>query len=383
MGGNGRQRAATDIPPLPPFAAYCRLVAVLTLLPGAVRAQAGPRTDTPRAGTFRVTFEPVITTWDREFLIDGYKQRIGASLPTTVFVHEERRATPLGVDFGITNRISVGVRLPLVRVNTREGYPRDSTGAPVDSAAVRWLDSLLADTTYAFDPLISTRKHLMYWSGDPEFEAKYRFVESRAFALSAALVMRLPWGHQDSPNNLFDLSSGDHQTDLEMQIAGELTLFKKLWLNGLVRAGMQQAGTRSRRVGPQDELLLPHAALANLNWDPGDYARWDFAPMLRLGGEYAFGFTVGYYRQAQDRYAYRTAQDSIDLAAHLGAPISASVLNAGTEWRWTRLGVVMTYLGRDVEGSVSFEQTVSGGFGALVPVASVFRIVMRTSRWPF
>lgn len=368
--------------PLPPFAACLRLGAILALVPCLLSAQAGPRTDTPRAGTFRVSFEPVITTWDREFLISGHEQRIGASLPTTVFVHEERRATPLGVDFGITNRISVGVRLPLVRVNTREGYPRDSTGAPADTAGVRRLDSLLADTTYAFDPLISTRTYLKYWSGDPEFEAKYRFVESRAFALSAALVMRLPWGHQDSPNNLFDLSSGDHQTDLELQLAGELTLFKKLWLNGLVRAGRQQAGTRSRRVGPQDVLLLPHAALANLNWDPGDYARLDFAPMLRLGGEYAFGFTMGYYRQKQDRYTYRTAQDSIDVATHLGAPVSASVLNAGTDWHQTRLGIAMTYLGRDVEGSVSIEQTVSG-FGALVPVASVFRIVMRTSRWPF
>ena len=85
----------------------------------------------------------------------------------------------------------------------------------------------------------------------------------------------------------------------------------------------------SRQVGPQDELLLPHAALANLNWDPGDYARLDFAPMLRLGGEYAFGFTMGYYRQKQDRYTYRTAQDSIDVATHLGAPISASVLERG------------------------------------------------------
>src|SRR5881394_204559 len=173
MGGNGRQRAATDIPPLPPFAAYCRLVAVLTLLPGAVRAQAGPRTDTPRAGTFRVTFEPVITTWDRVWTVDGHKQEIAATLPTTVFVHEERRVTPLGIDFGITNRISVGVRVPLVRVNTREGYPHDSTGKNlVDTAGVRRLDSLLADTTFAFDPLISTRPGLKYWPGDPELEAK-------------------------------------------------------------------------------------------------------------------------------------------------------------------------------------------------------------------
>ena len=388
----------------------CRLVAILAFVPCLLHAQAGPRTDTPRAGTFRVTFEPVITTWDREFTVEGHEQRIGASLatkvsvregrqlaphgggldvtnrsvvvPTTLFVHEERRVTPLGIDFGITNRISVGIRVPLVRVNTREGYPRDSTGKFADSAGVARLDSLLADTTYAFDPLISTRKRLMYWPGDPEFEAKYRFLEGHTYAASAAVVVRLGWAHQDSPNNLFDLSSGDHQTDVELQGAGELLLFDHLWLNGLVRAGRQMPGTRTRRVGPQEELLLPHAALATLNWDPGDYARLDFAPMIKLGGEYAFGFTVGYYRQKQDRYTYQSAQDSIDIATRLGAPISASVLNAGTDWHQTRLGIAMTYRGRDYEGSMSLESTVSG-WGVLLPSASVFRILMRTSRWPF
>jgi hypothetical protein len=353
------------------------------LIPCPARAQAGPRTDTPRRGTFRVTFEPVITTWDRVWTVDGHKQDIAATLPTKVFVHEERRATPLGIDFGITNRLSVGVRVPLVRVNTREGYPRDSLGKDfADTAGVRRLDSLLADPKYAFDPLISTRKRLMYWPGDPEFEAKYRFLESHTYAASAALVVRLGWAHQDSPNNLFDLSSGDDQTDVELQGAGELLLFDHLWLNGLVRAGRQMPGTRSRRVGPQDSLLLPLAALATLNWDPGDYARLDFAPMIKLGGEYAFGFTVGYYRQKQDRYTYQSAQDSVDLATRLGAPVSASVLNAGTDWHQTRLGIAMTYRGRDYEGSMSLESTVSG-WGVLLPAASVFRIVMRTSRWPF
>jgi len=352
---------------------------------GTVTSATGPPPASPqntRGGTFRVTFEPVITTWDRVWTVDGHKQEIAATLPTTVFVHEERRVTPLGIDFGITSRLSVGVRVPLVRVNTREGYPRDSSGVPTDTAGVRRLDSLLADTTYRFDPLISTRPGLKYWPGDPELEAKYRFLESHTFAASAALVVRLGWAHQDSPNNLFDLSSGDDQTDVEFQGAGELLLFNKLWLNGLVRAGRQMPGTRSRRVGPQDVLLLPHASLATLNWDPGDYARLDFAPMVKLGGEYAFGFTLGYYRQAQDRYTYRTAQDSVDIATRLGAPVSASVLNAGTDWHWTRLGIAMTYRSRDYEGSMSLESTVSG-WGALLPSASVFRILLRTSRWPF
>ncbi len=132
-------------------------------------------------------------------------------------------------------------------------------------------------------------------------------------------------------------------------------------------------------MGPQTVLLIPHAALATLNWDPGDYAAIDLAPMLRFGKNFGVGFTAGYWTQQRDRYTYRSAQDSIDIATRLGAPVSAAVLDAGTALRWTRLGVAMTYATPDVEGSFSVEQTVTGS-GGPVPVATVFRIVMRTSR---
>ncbi|HYX83027.1 MAG TPA: hypothetical protein VE714_11580, partial [Gemmatimonadales bacterium] len=354
-------------------------MAILALAPILLHAQAGPRTDTPPQGKLRVSFDPVITTSEREFTADGHEQRLSATLDsiTTLLVRSEKRVTPLRVDFGITNRVSVGVYLPLVRVNARESFPQDSMHRVADTAGFRRLDSLLADTTWAFDPLIGTRRHLHYFAGDIELEAKYRLLESPRFALSGALVVRLPTGHQDSPNNLFDIATGDHQTDIELQVAQELTLLNRFWINGLVRAGRQQPGTRSRRIGPQSQLLIPRAALATLNWDPGDYARIDVAPMLLVAKQFAVGLTVGYYTQQQDRYSYRNAQDSIDVANHLGAPVSASVLDAETAYHWARLGFAMTYKGSDVEGSLSFEQTVTGS--ARVPVMSVYRIVMRTS----
>ena len=390
--------------PLPPFAACCRLVAILALVPCLVHAQAGPRTDTPRAGTLRITFEPVITTWERQFTDDGHEQPIGVSLfsethrPyvcsnvngfltcrynfTPVFVREERRVTPLAVEFGITNRIAVGVYVPLVRVNTRAGFHLDSLGNNGDTAAVRRLDSILTDTTYAFEPVVGTSRRDRFFAGDVEVSGKYRVLESHNYALSGAVVVRLPTGHQDSPNNLFDLSTGDHQTDIELQVAQELILFDRVWLNALVRAGRQQPGTRERRVGPQSLLLIPHAALATLQWDPGDYLAIDVASMLRLSKVFGVGFTAGYWTQQRDHYTYRSPQDSIDVATRLGAPVSAAVLDAGTALRWTRLGFAMTYASSGYEGSLSIEQTVSGS-GGLVPVATVFRFVMRTSRWPF
>ncbi len=376
MGGNGRQRAATAIP-LPLL-----LTVLVVLLPATARAQAVPRTDTPRAGTLRVTFEPLFTTWEREFTDSGRERHVGASLPARVLVREERRVTPLAVDFGVTNRLAVGVYVPLVRVNTHATFPLDSAGQQAPDSAAQALDSLLQDTTYAFDPIVNTNRRLRYFAGDIEVLAKYRLLETHSYALSGAVLVRLPTGHEDSPNNLFDISTGDHQTDIEIQVAQELTLFDRLWLNGMLRLGRQQPGTRARRVGPQSTLLLPHASLATLAWDPGDYAAVDVAPMLRLAKHFGVGVTTGYWTQQRDHYRYRSAQDSIAVATRLGAPVSASVLDAGTGVRRTRLGVALTYLGSDVEGSLSFEQTVSAA-GGLVPVATVFRVVMRTSRWPF
>ena len=376
MGGNGRQRAATAIP-LPLL-----LTVLVVLLPATARAQAVPRTDTPRAGTLRVTFEPLFTTWEREFTDSGRERHVGASLPARVLVREERRVTPLAVDFGVTNRLAVGVYVPLVRVNTHATFPLDSAGQQAPDNAAQALDSLLQDTTYAFDPIVNTNRRLRYFAGDIELQAKYRLLETHSYALSGAVLVRLPTGHEDSPNNLFDISTGDHQTDIEIQVAQELTLFDRLWLNGMVRLGRQQPGTRARRVGPQSTLLLPHASLATLAWDPGDYAAVDVAPMLRLAKHFGVGVTTGYWTQQRDHYRYRSAQDSIAVATRLGAPVSASLLDAGTGVRRTRLGIALTYLGSDVEGSLSFEQTVSAA-GGLVPVATVFRVVMRTSRWPF
>ena len=100
--------------PLPPFLTRSSLVVLCAVLllpgvpglpPGVCRAQAVPRTDTPRGGTLRLTFEPVITTWDYEFTPHG-RLPIGASLPATVFVRQEQRVTPLGDRGEVKHRIA-------------------------------------------------------------------------------------------------------------------------------------------------------------------------------------------------------------------------------------------------------------------------------------
>ncbi len=347
-----------------------RALVPLLLLSSGLAAQAVERADVSRAGQLRLSFDPTITIWDREYTPAG-RVPIGASLPARLFVHAERRITPLTAELGLTERVSLRVFLPLVRVMVRARLPRDSAGAA--------LDSLLTDPAYAFAPVTNTRYALRSFPGDMEIAAKVRLAGGETYAAAVTGVVRLPTGHLDSPNDLLDLPTGDHQTDLEGRLTQELTLARHLWLNLSLRAARQLPGTRDRRVGPESVLLLPRATLVTLRWDPGDYAAVDFAPLLRLDRYFAAGPTVSYFTKQRDRYSFRSPQDSTALAARLGAPQSASVLDAGTSERRLRFGWAMSYLGPGLEAGMSVEQTVSGA-GGRVPAATVFRLVLRTWR---
>ncbi len=519
-----------------------RTLLLALIIPGLVSgvgaAQAVPRTDTPGGGTVRLTFEPRIETWDHRFF-NGVRERLGAPLtgdtvggggaflPTVArlqrdvrlasgvngfvaslgrglfSVRHERRTTPITAEIGVTDRLAIGVTLPLVRVFTRVHLALDTAGGggaslglnplladpgaaalyplffadfaaalqqlddniavgsygcppsrqcaaqadldsartvrdalhrsiyglgpadaapflpragsdggqgigatvtriqqelatsygvtgfsdafllPTDPVGEAGFATALADTTLGFGmrPFAPTPRRLRYWAGDVELAAKYRLAGTPAgiYAAAAALVVRLPTGHLDSPHDALDLPTGDHQTDVEAQVVQEAVLGGRLWLNLAVRAARQLEGTRERRVAPATAFLVPRGATAPLRWDPGDYVAVDFAPLYRFSATFAAGVTVGYWRRARDRYRFRAAQDSIDLAARLGAPATASVLDAGTAERRLRLGGALTYVGPTVEAGVSVEQTVSGAVGVL-PAGTVFRIVLRTTR---
>jgi hypothetical protein len=501
----------------------CCVPVLLAAGPIGLTAQAVERTDTPRRGALRVTFEPRTMVWNQEYTASGRKaigfalsgDSAGVVIPSIarlqqdvraltgiagyvaslgrelLAVHTERRVMPIGFEYGVTSRLSVGVTVPIVRVNVREGFRQHTAGGNIGlvpqafgdsvrynsffvnlnsalgqledsignnaygcpsspacaqanavlargqallqvldsavhgtgtpylplagseagaalTAVVAALQRALADTflvtpfadtfllptnaTAARDdvasllaartsgldltPYAGTPRRLRFFSGDVEVTAKYRFVTRAAYAAAAQLVVRLPTGHQDSPNDPFDIATGDHQTDLEGRLTGELTLWRRLWLNIAMRGARQLAGERERRVGPVDQPFLPATTLARLRWDPGDYVAVDFAPMYRFSRNFAAGLTAAYFTQGRDRYAFLSPQDSVTLATQMGGPVGLTVLEPGTAIRQARLGLAATYSGPRLEGGFSLERTVSGA-GGPVPVATVFRIVMR------
>jgi hypothetical protein len=238
----------------------------------------------------------------------------------------------------------------------------------------------LGDTSFGFGAgaFQDTPRFYRWWLGDVELSATYRAIVTSHYVAAVSGVVRLPTGHQDSPRDPLDLSTGDHQRDLEVRLIQELSL-GRLWLNLSVRGARQAAGIRERLVAPVTAFFAPPAAAAPLRWDPGDYVAADFAPLYRFNRFFAAGVTAGFFRKARDHYTFRTAQDSVDLATRLGTPTAAAVLDAGSEVRYARVGVTATYTGPLLEGGASIEQTTSGA-GSFVPAATVFRLVLRVSR---
>ena len=125
-------------------------------------AQAVERTDVPARGVLRVTFDPRIMTWNDEFT-DAGRLKLGApltgdtvggrsiplvarleqnvrvasglagfvaSLGAGLFnVRQERRTYPTTAELGITNRLSVSLMVPMVRVQTRASLQLSNRGA--------------------------------------------------------------------------------------------------------------------------------------------------------------------------------------------------------------------------------------------------------------
>ena len=137
-------------------------VLLILLLGPAANAQSVDRTDTPKRGALRVTVDTRIFTWGQEFR-NGVLESLGAPLtgdtiatariPVVARLQQdlrtasgmpgllasighsafsaraEVRVTPITAEFGLTNRLSFAVTLPVVRTATRTAFTLSDSGA--------------------------------------------------------------------------------------------------------------------------------------------------------------------------------------------------------------------------------------------------------------
>jgi len=133
------------------------------------------------------------------------------------------------MEYGLTDRLSVGVILPVVHAEVSvkaNSSTTDQFNQTLNSVPAPYRSALLAmqsaTTVAALNQTLQNDlgydSGLNSWSGsgigDLELGAKYNYYRSFPFQLTAKTGVRVPTGRTDDPNNLFDVGFGDGQFDV-------------------------------------------------------------------------------------------------------------------------------------------------------------------------
>ncbi len=216
--------------------------------------------------------------------------------------------------------------------------------------------------------------------GDIETGAWYQLADRPRWRSQFSLLVRLPTGHVDSPNNFVDLGTGDHQLDVEVGWRNDLVLNPQLWIHIGGRYGRQFADELDRRIAPVNEVFPVAASLARVRRDLGDYVALDVVPRWQLDDAFSLGIGYHFYRQGAAHYTYANPADSLLVG------LTAALLNEETEVRRMRIGAGLTFstIARHARGrarlpyavTASFQKTFFGE-GGRVPDAATFNLTIR------
>lgn len=241
-----------------------------------------------------------------------------------------------------------GVTLPVFTA------PFDLPAAEMDTAAFRRL-VLAPGGPLAGDSLTTIVRTRI---GDVETGAWYQLADRPRWRSQLSLLVRLPTGSVDSPDNFIDLGTGDGQLDVEVGMRNDLVLSPQLWIHVGGRYGRQFAQELDRRVAPADVFFPLATSRARISRDPGDYVALDVTPHWQLDDSFGLGIGYHFYRLGAARHSYVDATDE----ARIGLP--ASVLDEETAMTRMRIGAGITFstLARHARGTARLPYTVTAAF---------------------
>jgi len=217
-----------------------------------------------------------------------------------------------------------------------------AAGAPISAAQA---------TTYLSDSLqiaplgLVERSHL----GDIELGAKVLLLDTfgsgpaaRAhrngfgMRLAAGAFARLGTGQLERPDDIFDIGTGDGQTDFEGNGAVDLIFGRRFWASIVGRYGAQLVDQRTFRIPDvaQNPFVMKYREEI-VSRDLGDYLEVEASPRWVYNDYLALSANYLYRHKGQDKYTGMfTTQDPT------GQPITldASILGVGTEQKEQRIG---------------------------------------------
>lgn len=179
--------------------------------------------------------------------------------------------------YGITDRISVYMGVPIYDATVSVNYKRSSNSSNAEVAEILqnqygddWAQTLgnVVENFYSIDEnilqsaLVNTLGYdeLGNWQGqglgDIEFGVMYNFLRAEKYGLMATFGGVSPTGYVDDPDLLQDISFGDGQWDAFFEFGGGYRLHDKIILNSWARYTHQFASEKYLRAPYSNEVSI-------------------------------------------------------------------------------------------------------------------------------
>jgi len=297
----------------------------------------------------------------------------------------------IGLQYGVTDRLTVGVKVPYwwqktdvneTRLNTADatvgknplyGTPGDPFGgAPIIPLGVGGVPLSTDDVQSLIDGGLYINgklaipgfkyKRIKTWSdsglSDIEAGGRYQYLKNDNWRLAFTGAVRFPTGKVDSPDNLVDLGFGPGVYAILFRLNNDYTGIKNLVLNATIKYDLTLSDKQKKRV-PSD-ANNPIAPVSNEE----DVSR-NIGDIMEFEGSGSYQFSEGWNLELRYKYGSKT-RDDVSGSKNL----NYKSLEDETDWTYNLFSTSISYstiplfkakkFPLPVTASVSYENVFAG-----------------------
>ena len=218
--------------------------------------------------------------------------------------------------------------------------------APISAGGA---STLLGETLGVAPIGLVERSHL----GDVELGVKLLLLDSfgsgaasrasRAggFRFAIGGLVRLGTGQAERPDDLFDVATGDGQTDIEANGTADFVLGKRFWASASARYGLQMSDEKPFRIPDvARNAFVAQYREQTVTRDLGDYIELEAAPRYVYNDYFSLSGYWLFRRKGEDKYAGTFTVTDLDSNS---VSLDASILGIGTDATEQRIGGGLSY----------------------------------------
>ncbi|UCG39127.1 MAG: hypothetical protein JSV00_02520 [bacterium] len=255
----------------------------------------------------------------------------GLDLGTTVIDFEyEYFYTYITYQYGLSDRVSIGLTIPFSRQKTDLGEARiDTSGgdaatlAFIGCSGVPGADDACA-TQFILDQLETTLGYEWFetWSdsgiGDIIAGLRYQYYRDEDWQLAFTGGITFPTGEVDDPDNLLDTAFGNGAYVLNFHFNNDFKGIEDLVLNGTFRYEMVLPAKETLRVPPDVNIPITDVK-ERVDRDIGDTIELELSGKYSLSDTWSLGLVYKYGLGMKNRVSgdYPSLEDETDYIEHV------------------------------------------------------------------